>query len=356
MDKEKLRELNEANKKVGKQATKRVIDTFGRVWTLNAALNKGRVMESYKKSSKSAHNVPLPERIDPDEPVDVLIQGSGYSLDWLDTKWYKNFSGIVFSGSSTADNMIGKGYQPDYLVAVDALAPTIDKMKRIDWKERNTYLMCPPTQYPQVLDRFNEDHIYYFLHPVSKDNEGPNDNWNTFIQYQYPEISVKVQQAGCTVNAQIILTGMMLLRKRFKINRVILAGANFAHRLGYPEHCDAYIEDISNRQIIRQPFPKWNGPKEDEPLKQWRDTDLYVSPIDLRYKQNLLYIWYHTNLPIYTMEKGINTQIPWISSDLTDMELDPKDYNIDYIKNQFTDYIENDALYELSLFQEEDNE
>jgi hypothetical protein len=115
-------------------------------------------------------------------------------------------------------------------------------------------------------------------------------------------------QAGCTVNAEILLLNMLEEFKLVKLDAVYLLGVDFAYKKGR-SRCKAYaLRDNGSFEqrdaglasdvmhLRSQPLRAANGMVTDESM--------------LAYKRSLLTVWVITHLPLYDCSDGIITEVP----------------------------------------------
>jgi hypothetical protein len=278
--------------------------TWGRDWVRNMALCAPLIDADHdiKGDLIQAHTLDLSKVRDPKIAV---VCGSGSSLDDL-ARLLPAFPGLIICGASNASVCAAMGANPHAILAIDSGLGTRAHLMGVPFDSLGSTLCCATSIDPEVPKMFPTNRKWFTS--IVQMQRGANHPFNVFSQLLFPYLNSFMFQAGCTVNAEILLLNMLVEMQRASFDAIYLLGVDFAYKQDRAR-CHAYAlrdnglfeeRDAGLSTTVphmrSQPLRAANGMITDESM--------------LAYKRSLLTVWVITKLPLYDCSDGIITEVP----------------------------------------------
>jgi DNA-directed RNA polymerase subunit RPC12/RpoP len=264
-----------------------------------AAYKSGRARDISDESKAPLFN---------DEKMPCIIIGSGPSLDYS-IKFMKEWKGGIMCTTSHALTLMHEGIEPTHIVALDCFS-TWEEIAGVDWSKTRTKLVAHPGIYPSLIENWPNEMLMYI------ENNGHPDSFYATTQkrmYSHREgdlrlptfvfyIRTEVTLFACSPPTQLFVADIL------EYGNIFLCGCDFGYHSD-KQRFTSWSKDKDNNWVEEvHPFIL---EKEKEDLIEC-NNGLYTHPIHLYYKKNFLSAWRLCCKTIYTTDKGIITEIPYM--------------------------------------------
>jgi hypothetical protein len=300
-------------------------------WLENARKNAALVEDDFSKRDANAHTFSKEVK----DPTLVCILGSGSSLDTYAPR-LAEFPGYVIGGPSNAPLAAAHGRPHDATLGIDSGAGTILYLKSGPFDEIGSTLITTPTIHPEVPRLFPKHRLWFnSIIQLGKSAQHP---YNIMMKLLFNNISAWMYQAGCTVNAELLLAHMLEVMTGKRFRAVILLGTDMAYKKN-ASRCASYEYqggtwrerdiNISSKVIQTRAriYRARNGMVTDDAM--------------IGYKRSLLTIWQISEMKLYDASDGILTEIPKInfSKCLDENFENLPEYNGGFIYDTYRQYL-----------------
>lgn len=272
-----------------------------------------------------------------EDPTQAVVVGSGSSLDDL-SSLLPAFPGLIVCGASNASNVIAHGGRPHAILSVDSGLGTVLHLSSVPYDSMGIPLIVPTAMHPDVPALFPNHRLWFTS--VIQMARGAQHPFNIFSHMLFPFIKSMMFQAGCTINAEILLLNLLQEMSKAKFNAVYLLGCDFAYKKN-ASRCSAY------RKMPDGSFKKGDintsskAIQTSSPIRR-SANGLVTDETMIGYKRSLLTVWVMSQLPLYDASNGIITEVPKV--DFIELAEDgfrgrPPSYGIEEIVAAYNRYL-----------------
>lgn len=229
----------------------------------------------------------------------AIVAGSGPSLDKIAPK-LKDWSGPIFSPTTSALNLVKNGKEPTYYCAFDSLHSTANHMSSYNWK--NTTLLTHPNAEPKLMKKWKWEKKYYRrIFPEM-------EYFELILPMMYPMIRIGVKFTGSVVNNCISLCEFL------GYNPIILIGVDLGWRNDNIPRA-TYYEYKNGVFIEDSPKPiEINGPEKKQMVTAKNGIRTYPNLIS--FKNEMISMWANTDIQIINCSDSLITEFSEVDVDM----------------------------------------
>lgn len=286
----------------------------------NSAYNHHIIIESFK-SNRGRDVADEPKRNN--EPC--IILGSGPSLDYS-IKFLKDWKYGIICTTSHARTLMYYGIEPTYILVLDPFG-CWDEIKGVDWAKTKTRLITHPGVHTSLIENWPNDFVYYI-----QNTGNPNSFYSTTQKRQY---SWKSEQHSrdCTftyyIKTEVVLFAcsppmQLFMAQLLGYGNVYLCGVDFGYHSGKERFTDYTPLNIEVGRFTNNQYVEMKAERDKE---EWssnehpyvkKETDIMgkngviTEDIHLYYKKNFLSAWRLSKQCMFTTDKGLITEVPYI--------------------------------------------
>lgn len=247
------------------------------------------------------------------KPKNALIIGSGASLDEalpLMNKW----TGGIFCTTSHALTLMRYGIEPTHIVALDPFC-TWEEIEGIDWSKTKTKLITHPGVWPSLIEKWPNEMLLYI------ENIGRPDSFYATVQKrQYSHrifhepgnirdcefryyIKTEVAIFACSPAIQLFFANKLGYTNSF------LVGVDLGFINGKKRFTEYTVKKIIDGNIE---WEEHKHPFTPDEKTIYSKNGIPTEEIHLYYKKNIISAWRLAKCNLYTTDKGIITEIPYV--------------------------------------------
>jgi Zn-finger nucleic acid-binding protein len=256
-----------------------------------------------------------------DEPC--IIIGSGGSLD-LALPLLKDWKGGLICTTSHALSLVKFGAPPTHIFALDPFC-TWDEIAGIDWSRYGTKLITTPTIWPTLIHNWPNEYLLY------RQNMGRKDSfYASTLCHQYSRregfrgatftfmIRTELTLFAASPPAQLFASQVM------GYGNIFLVGCDFGYTYGKDRFTRWTVKTPA--KVIQAGNAEMEIPEEweahpsayDDLSEETKSTSMMsmngilTHPVHLYYKKNMLSAWRLSGQDIWTTDKGLITEMPYV--------------------------------------------
>jgi hypothetical protein len=250
-----------------------------------------------------------------DEPkankAPCIVIGSGGSLDDA-MPLLKDWKGGIVCSTSHARTLMYYGIEPSHIMMLDPFC-FWDEISGVDWSKTRTKMVAHPGIWPDVIANWPNEILLYIQNNGRRDSfyattqkhmysnrEGKREAQFTFM------IRTEMTVFACSPAMEMFVAGIL------DYGKIFLSGVDFGYVNGKERFTDYSIENgvWTAHPHPYEPAKPAQGGTVCEPLMS--SNGIPTETIHVYYKKNMISAWRLSGQEVYTTDKGIITEIPYV--------------------------------------------